>query len=700
MATRERSAPRIAMSQSEPSIPERPLLRATPRAGLLSALPSTISSEAEASRRVRYRAGYLGLLLLCLFAFFWRLGSVPLFDMDEALYVTCARQMVLTGDLVTPRLNSRPLRRPTETSVPFFEKPILVYWCCAASMRLFGLSAGAARLPVACAALLATGAIVLAGTRWFGPRAGLLAGLVYALAPMTIADARQMTTDGLLTLWFLVAMLAFWGCRRAEPEGRRCFSIYPLLFWTMCALAVLTKGAIGLVLPLLVLGLFVLLERLTLRLRLRRRKGTLLLQWQVDRPDRERRSLAVLRPLPGLLLFLALAAPWHYLVWKAGGVDAEGRTFLQEYVLRQHIGRFRGLDEVHNAPLPTYLVYFLLGFFPWACFVPAAFCFGSEKTGMNHRDTETQRKNRGRVTQRPTPNAQDREEGRGKREQSSPSAAQRPGDAEARRFLLVWFWTIFGFFSLGAAKLPTYIVPAYPAAALLVGRWLDRTLAAESTDEIRRSTRAYCGGALGAAITTALLVAAVLAMPHLLPARAAVPTSVSTLALHATLPLLIGSGFAWLCFRFGGPTPCLRWAGWVALSAIPLVLVGIVCTEGYRVIARDVLGPYQQLAIAARPDATAGLPVVYYHIIPRRPSMLTYGRYAPLERKDTPLLPFVRPFLTSAHPQADVITSRRTFQEELTGELAAAPDVSARVLAATGNPANGWMLLRIRAGTQ
>jgi 4-amino-4-deoxy-L-arabinose transferase-like glycosyltransferase len=353
-----------------------------------------------------------------------------------------------------------------------------------------------------------------------------------------------------------------------------------------------------------------------------------------------------MRPVLGLLLVFMLTAPWHYLIWKAGGLDAQGRTWVQEYILRQHIGRFRGLDTVHNAPLPMYFVYFLLGFFPWSCFALAAF------------------------------------------------RREEPGEASGpafHRFLLVWFWTIFVFFSLGAAKLPTYIVPAYPAAALLVGRWLDGALASGGS---ARQLRSLQRGALGALVTAALLAAVALFVPPYLPPKAAIPASAVTLIRAVTLPMLAGCLAAWFYLQ-RGQEPRWRWAGFGALAAVPVALFGVGCTLGYAVAARDLLGPYQKLAAVARPDAEAGLPIVVYNIIPRRPSMLYYARYAQLERKERPLLPFLRPFLNSAHPEADVLLPRRAWTESLQSELADAPDMTARVLRQVGDERGGWLLLRI-----
>jgi 4-amino-4-deoxy-L-arabinose transferase-like glycosyltransferase len=663
--------------------------------------------------QVRMRLAGWGLVLLCLFLFFWRLGSVPLFDLDEALYVTCSRQMALSGDFVTPRLNARTLQHPQRASVAFFEKPILIYWACAGSLRTFGFSEGTARLPSACAALLTTGMIVLAGMRWFGRRAGLLAGLVYATAPMTLVDARQMTTDGLLTLWFTGALFAFWRCYRTsvvssnseetpsqDTKRRSHRLLFPLLFWSMCALAVLTKGAIGLLLPFLVIAVFLLMDHLH---RSRAEAGLSL-------PFRERRSgwlrvwsvLKHTRPVLGLLLLFTIAAPWHLLISRTGEHDAQGRTFYREYIIRQHIGRFKGGDRVHNAPLPTYFAYFLLGFFPWACFTPAAFRLksirqepGSDtKTGvippaLPHPQPlsplSASRRERGEMPDSPLPP----ELGvRGWGMGAGESERQR----EAHRFLLVWFWTIFGFFSLGAAKLPTYIVPAYPAAALLVGHWLEA--AWKGTVTLRSLRR----GGIGAMITASILLVAVISAPHFAPANAPISSEVLQTALHLTLALFVGSLIAWSLFSRGEQGVRWRQAGVGALVGMMLALIGIGCTEGYTVVEKEVLGPYQQIAgsAQARADARAGLPILFYHIVPRRPSMNYYAvDYSPLETKETPLLPFLRPLLLASPRGADIITSQDILRELLQPELAAAPDLEGRVLLETGGE-RGWVLLRIQ----
>ena len=518
------------------------------------------------------------------FLFFFRLGNVPLFDLDEGLYVTCAQNMAKTGDLITPRLNTRLADRPDETLIPFYEKPIMVYWLAAAAMRLLGPSELAARLPAALAALLTTCAVLLAGTRWFGRRAGMIAAIVYAACPLTILDAREITPDGLLVLWFTGILLVFrvLQVKAQQDAGDEPHSSYrryglPLLFWALSALAVLTKGVIGLMLPVLIIGVSLALSHLSFRVRfggVRRLLARFALRLRST--DELLPTVRALRPLPGLLIFLALAVPWFVLIWRAGGRDELGHTFVQEYILRQHIGRFRGLDSVHNMPLPSYLAFFLIGFFPWSCVVPAAF-------RLRYRAEATPQSGAPPVVH----------------SRANASGCRTPSQADLShyRFLLIWFWTVFIFFSLSAAKLPAYIAPAYPAAALLVGRWLDRLLATQAPSH---GLRSLCRGAFGATVIGTLLVIVALIGSRFAPANAPIPDDVKRVAIHLTLLLACGNGAAWFCFRFYGATSNGIRAGFVAQAATMALLVGIGCTEGYAVAAQDVLLPYQRADIAAR----------------------------------------------------------------------------------------------------
>ena len=619
----------------------------------------------------------VALPLVCLFAFFWRLGAAPLFDLDEALYVVGARQMLLTGDRVTPRLNSRPLYSPAALTVPFYEKPILVYWFSAASQRVFGMNRLAARLPAAFAALITTGMIAFFGSRRYGERAGLLAGIVYATAPLTLLDARQMTTDGLLVLWLTAGLLCAAPNRDAPQNShtgiytRRLEFVQTLFFWIFCALAVLTKGAIGALLPALILGLYAATETFS------NRAGS------AEASNEKLRVAAVfaaffsalwrafrrLRPLPGLALFLLICAPWHLLAARSGERDAQGRTFFQEYGMRQHVNRFRGGkngDKVHASPPITYFAFFAVGFFPWAFFVPAAF---RQNRDQKPREAETSRY--------PVP-------------EPPLSEAGEEAERRLRRFLLAWFGTVFVFFSISAAKLPTYIAPLYPPASLLVGRWLDSVLQGQNREQARR-------GALGAALGSGLLFAAGLIAPRFLPPNLSVPVAAIHLAQTITAILFFGSLLALACFAWKRDEAAPF--GLIALTLMLLAVVGVGVTAGYDFAAREGFGPYQRLAEQANVYAAQNIPIVYYDIVPRAPSMLYRANYAPREFSRAPLLPSLRMFLKSGD-SAIVILSQKTLQTKLQPEIAAAPDFTWQILARDGTIDGGWVLLEIRRKSQ
>jgi 4-amino-4-deoxy-L-arabinose transferase-like glycosyltransferase len=593
---------------------------------------TTDSTSSDSVFAPRWRVPLAVLLLLCLFLFGFRLGSAPIFDLDEALYVTCAKQMVLGGDWTTPLLNSRPPYDYSQTVVPFYEKPIGVYWAAASAMTFFGINEWAARVPVLLAALATTVGIVIVGSRIFGSvRAGLLAGIIYATAPMTLLDARQMTTDGLLVLWFAGALGAYW-YRRAW------------LFGIFCALAVLTKGIAG-VLPLLIIGIHT---------------------WNEKRIARKNGSIAASAPrwksllsLSALVLFLLIAVPWHVRIAQTNRLDAQGRTWVQEYVVRQHVGRFKGMDQVHNLTglySPAYIPFFLIGFFPWACFTPAAF----------------------RVP---------------------PKTEETPDDAdEAHRFLLVWFWTIFLFFSASAAKLPTYIVPAYPAAALLVGRWLDRIVRRQGTgnreQDAERKPRPMFWGCVAATLTALLLMIAARTAEAYIPKSAPVPFAVVILVTILMFFLFVGCLVATVSAWRGKNRNAL-----IALTLTMTFMMGYGAWSGYVVVEKYVINPFQQAARDAEMGAKQGKTIVFYNFVPRRPSMLYYVNYSPIERKETPLLPFLRPFLTDAKPDAEIVTSEDTVRKTLKAELAAAPDIEATYTKPYGDPRGGWLRVLIHRKT-
>jgi len=329
----------------------------------------------------------LGLLLLSGTLFFFRLGTPGLFDADEPAYAQAAREMLETGDWVTPRFNGRPR----------FDKPILFYWLITLSYRVFGITEFAVRVWSALAGVILVVLIAWAARRTFGPPADLWAGVAFTTNLLTTLLARAAVTDMLLTLFVTTAILA----GLEALEGSRGAGWWARLFWAAMGLAVLVKGPVGVLIPMLALGglLLFLQER-----------------W---------RALARLFPWEGPVLFAVLSLPWYGLV-----LAANGWAFVEGFLFKHHITRYTGVVSSHAGPIWFYLPVLLIGFFPWSGFLPPALW------------------------------------------RAGKAARLREGRNPADRLLVVcacWVVGVFLFFSFAGTKLPSYLFPAFPALALLVG---------------------------------------------------------------------------------------------------------------------------------------------------------------------------------------------------------------------------------------
>lgn len=254
---------------------------------------------------------------------FFGLSSAGLFDLDEGLYATAARQMVESGDWLIPRVGTDA----------FFDKPPLTYWAQALSMKLFGFTPLSARLPSALASALTAWLIWQWAKRRGLVRIGWLALLIYPLCPLTMGLSRQAIMDSLLTLWLT---LAVFGWIEGYTGDRRWY----LLMAVGAGLATMTKGLIGLLLP-----------------------GGALLLWLMLRRDWA--EFKRIPWLPALALYALIVLPWHLAVWHVAG-----DLFVREYIVHHHIQRFLGKDFGHVAPFWFYIPLLLIGMYPWSAFVP------------------------------------------------------------------------------------------------------------------------------------------------------------------------------------------------------------------------------------------------------------------------------------------------------------------------------------------
>jgi 4-amino-4-deoxy-L-arabinose transferase-like glycosyltransferase len=253
---------------------------------------------------------------------------------DEGRYSEIAREMAHSGDWVTPRLDG----------VKYFEKPPLQYWATAASFNLFGENEITARLYVFLCGLATLGVVGFAGSRLWGREAGAASVLALVASPYYMAMGGIVTLDMGLTLWTTATFCAWLLSERpgiAPREHRR----WSVAAWAFIALAVLSKGLVGLLFPTAALGLTCLMRR-------------------------DFSPLARMQWGRGLAVFAAIAAPWFVLVSLANP------EFARFFFVHEHFERF--LTTAHRRVEPWYYFVPILfaGFLPWMFALPAAIVKG------------------------------------------------------------------------------------------------------------------------------------------------------------------------------------------------------------------------------------------------------------------------------------------------------------------------------------
>ena len=259
-------------------------------------------------------------------AILWLVGLEhrDLFDPDEGRYAEIAREMLRTGDWITPRLNG----------IPYFEKPPLQYWITAGFFELFGIGRWTARLWPALCGLMTIALVMLSTRRICDARGGLMAGFALAGTPLFFAFSQTVTLDLGVTFFLTLVMSSFLAIHDSRLSERRR-TAWALLLWAAMALAVLSKGLIGVALPGLTLVLYCVVQR----------------------------DLSALKRLhwgPGIIVFAVIAAPWFVLA------QARHPPFLEFFVLHEHIARFT--QAAHKRPGAWYFfpAVLALGTLPWA----------------------------------------------------------------------------------------------------------------------------------------------------------------------------------------------------------------------------------------------------------------------------------------------------------------------------------------------
>jgi len=387
------------------------------------------------------------ILIIAAVVFFTNLGGTRLWDDDEAYFAGTAVEMMRRGEYVVPQFNGEM----------FAHKPPWMYWMMIAAFHVLGVTEFAARFLPAVFGVATCLLTYHVGRRLFNPRVGLIAGIALSTCVMFSVVARAATPDVYLTFFSTLALYIFavTGFARHQGENKesrgigelvaekaiaknrvlaylpRSWAAFAAMYFAM-GLAVLVKGPIGVVLPSAVIGLFLLcltpsrpLDPSAPRWR----------RWReaVRRFGPANFFLTVwrMRPVTAAILVLVVAGPWYAAV----AVKTSG-GFLSEFFLVQHLQRAMTPMEGHQGPFFYYLLAVLIGMLPWSAFA--------------------------------TPNGLIIARG-----------LRRPSEHRVSlMFVICWAGVYLGLFSLAATKLPNYILPAYPALAIMVAYFFDRWAAA------------------------------------------------------------------------------------------------------------------------------------------------------------------------------------------------------------------------------
>jgi 4-amino-4-deoxy-L-arabinose transferase-like glycosyltransferase len=270
------------------------------------------------------------LLVVVAILWFFGLSARHLADPDEGRYAEIPLRMLLTGDWITPRLNG----------LKYFEKPPLQYWMTAVAYILFGTSEVASRLWTSLTGFLAVIATCYAGARLFSLRVGIHAGLILISSNLFFLSGMINTLDMGVSCFLTIALAGFLCAQRDEATPRQ--TTYGMwLAWGSIALAILSKGLIGLVLPGGVLLCYSLIHR----------------DW---------RLWTRLQLTSGIALVIVIAAPWFILTARANP------EFLHFFFIHEHVDRFTSAVHGRFHPWYYYVPVVVIGLCPWLLLLPIA----------------------------------------------------------------------------------------------------------------------------------------------------------------------------------------------------------------------------------------------------------------------------------------------------------------------------------------
>ncbi len=346
------------------------------------------------------------MVALTAILYFTRLGSRALWS-SEFRWAEISREMIRTGNYFWPTINGHL----------YYDKPLGSYWLVlASSLVTGGLNETAARLPCAIAGLLAVGLLILLARRLYDLRAGVVAGFILATSFSFVFFSRHASADVETIPGELAALLLF-----LKNEDRP-IGWWVVWLWIIMAITSLTKGLLGFVLPIMVMGLYATLSDGWGLLGEKILHGAIAdrIRWVIDRNRWLFNWRSVIAVPLGLAIYMAPFRVSRAVMGSSAGL---------EMVYRENVVRFFDPFD-HRGPVYLYLYVIFALMAPWAILLPAALV-------QAHHER--------RIKAEP---------------------------ARSDRFTLVFFWSTFIFFTVSGSRRSYYILPILPPAAMLIARLL------------------------------------------------------------------------------------------------------------------------------------------------------------------------------------------------------------------------------------
>jgi len=369
--------------------------------GVLSQTEEIPATAGPSSRREhRFQVPALAIVALAALLFFPRLGARALWS-SEGRWAEIAREMRLNSNYFWPTINGKV----------YYDKPLLSYWLVVGAAHFTGgINEAAARLPCTVSGLIGVALTMILAHRFYDRRTALLAGFILATSYSFVFFSRHASADVETVTGELAAVILFLRYRE-RPEG---WSIVGA--WIVMAVTSLTKGLLGFVLPLLVVGTYYSLAEGWKELSARFSRPGRLIAWLIE----QNRWLFNWKTVPAA----AIAGAVYYVPFAISHARMHSEAGIA-MVFRENVMRFLSPFD-HRGPVYLYFGAIFALMAPWSVFLPSALISAHAKR----------------------------------------NAAEGQGD----RFALVYFWATFVFFTLSGSRRSYYLLPILPAAAMLVAR--------------------------------------------------------------------------------------------------------------------------------------------------------------------------------------------------------------------------------------